>query len=144
MPAAAVLPILSKMIASPHFWKVLVPTLFAGQTVLSEVGKAGERGVAKKQIDLQRLLGESQITASKRATEESRERAKEYTKLLLEDRKESRKEAKEQELMQMFMEGQNQRMALLMSAIQGISQTKPQYSPMASQGGMVGLMRSRM
>lgn len=154
MPApalAALVPMLAKapaalkaLYASKHFWPLLIGGGFLGQTALGEVGKAGERGLSREQIRMQRLMAESQAIATRRATEESRERAKEYTKTLLKAKKEERKESREARLMESFMTSQDRQVALLMQAIQGIAQQRPQYQPASAEGGggMLGLMRS--
>lgn len=144
--AAAIAPAVSALkalMASKYFWHLLIGGGLLGKETLTQLGKAGERGIAREQIALQQFLGEGQIGATKRATEESRKRAKEYTEMLLKTRREEKGEAREQDLMQMFLASQDRRMAMLMQAIQGLSQTRPRYSA-SPGGGMLGLMRSNL
>jgi hypothetical protein len=143
MAIAAIPAALRAITASKYFWPLLISGGFLGQTALSEVGKAGERGVAREQLRVQELLGTERGKAARRATEEARDKAKEYTKMTMELLKESRKESRESELMQSFLQSQDRQAALLMSAIQAISQ-RPQYRAAPTGGGMLGLMRGNL
>ena len=157
MPAAAatatvarLLPYLAKagpalrgLYQSKHFWPLLLGGGFLGQTALSETGKAGERGLTREQLQIQKLLAESQAVATRRTVEEAKAQAKEYTAALLKARKEERGQAREENLMETFMASQDRQMALIMQAMQGILQTqRPAYASGGSGGGIVGLMRS--
>lgn len=126
--------------------KNLIPMLigagfFGKEFIVDPVNKAGERSLTREQIRLQQLLGENKLKAAKRATEESRSRADEYIKALMEAQKESRKESREELLLRSFMQGQDRQAMMLMQAIQGLSQPRPRYS---SGSGMLGLMRGGM
>lgn len=145
VPAAAAIPAaLKALMASKYFWPLLFGGTYLGSEGLKQVGQMGERGVAREQIALQKLIGEQQAEASKRVVTESRRRAKEYTETLLKEKRGERQEVREQDLINMFVQGQDRRMMMLMQAIQGISQARPSYSPAMSQSGMLGLMRSNL
>uniref|UniRef100_A0A6M3J5Q6 Uncharacterized protein n=1 Tax=viral metagenome TaxID=1070528 RepID=A0A6M3J5Q6_9ZZZZ len=141
-PIAIAIPTaLKALYASPHFLHYLLGGAFLGQTALSEYGKAGERGITKEELRIQERMGISQAKATKRLTEESREQAKEYVGELMKAKREERKESREQRLMELYMGSQDRQMALLMQALQGITQTRPK-APSAGAAGMLGLMRS--
>ena len=143
MAAMAIPAALKALMASKYFWPALISGGFLGQTALGEVGKAGERGIAREELRLQKIIGESKIAGTEKAVKESRERAKEYTKMLLGAKKEERKTARESMLMETFMASQDKQAALVMQAIQSLAQNQPRYSASPS-GGMVGLMRSNI
>jgi len=140
--ALPIAPALRALVASKYFLPALISGGFLGQTALSEYGKAGERGLTREQIRMQELLGKSQVAATKTATEESRERAKEYTKALLTAKKEERQAGREQSLMEAFMSSQDRQVALLMQAISTLAQNRPRYQSASASGGMLGLMRA--
>jgi len=130
--------------ASKHFWPGLFMALFGGQTALGQLGKAGERGLSREQLALQKMIAEAQAEATKRMTEESRMRTKEYTQMLMKAQKEERRESRERDLLESFMGSQDRQVALILQAMQGISQQRPQFRPGSSGGGMVGLIRSNV
>jgi len=127
---------------SKNFVPGLLGGAFLGQTALDQVGKAGDRNLSREELALQKILGINQADVTKRMTEESRKRTKEYTDALLKARKEDKKERRESELMQSYMGSQDRQTAMLMQAIQGVSQAAPQAPRASSGSGMVGLMRS--
>ena len=130
---------LKALMASEHFIPMLIASGFLGGEVLGQVGKAGERGVAREQINLQSLLAESQAEATKRATLDARKGSKENMAALLKAKKEERKEGREAALLQSFMQGQDRQSAMLMQAIQGMTQTQSRSPNLGA--GMLGLMR---
>jgi len=146
-PAAmlALLPLLAKipgalkaLYASKHFWPGAVGGAFLGSTALGEMGKAGERGLSREQIALQKLMSEAQVGAAKKVTEASQKRTEKYMDELMKARKEEKKEAREAVLMQTFSQSQDRQMALVMQAVQAMSQ-RPSVA--GSSSGMLGVMR---
>ena len=125
-----------------HFLEMLIGGTYAGSTVLGEWGAAGERGISREQIALQKLLGTQQAAATKRSVTEDRKRAKEYMNKLLEMRVAEKKEAREATMLQSFTQSQDRQMALVLQAMQGIAQTSRPSS--RGGGGMVNLMRSAL
>ena len=105
------------------------------------LGQAGERGLAKEQIELQRLLGKASAEATKRSVKESRARTKEYVSALLKAKKEESREARDLAALQSFTESQNRQMALVIQAIQALSQRQMGASTAGAGAGMLGLMR---
>lgn len=138
MAAAAIIPYLSK-----NFWKWIIPAMFIGQEGLTQYGKAGERGLAREEIALQKLMAEASAEATKRATKESQKRAEKYTETLLKARREEQQMAKEQQLMESFTASQDRQMALILRAVQAMSQGAGVQQSNAG-GGMLGLMRSNL
>jgi hypothetical protein len=143
---ATILPLLKKapgaikgLTKSKNFIPGLLGGAFLGQTALDQMGKAGDRNLSREELALQKILGINQADVTKRMTEESRKRTKEYTEALLKARKEDKKERRESELMQSYMGSQDRQTAMLMQAVQGVAQAGPK-APRASSG-MVGLMR---
>src|SRR4030042_2772303 len=109
---------LKALYTSKAFWPLLTAGLFTGQEALSQVGKAGERGVAREQIAAQKLMAEAAAEASKMGYKESQKHTKEYTETLMKARREEVKMAKEQELLQSFTASQDRQMALVLQAVQ--------------------------
>lgn len=118
--------------------------------ILGAVGAVGSAGAsiykqrdasktARAQIASNEALARIQAEATKRMTEESKAKAKEYMQALLKMKKDERAESQKQELMRSFMGSQDRQAAMLMSAMQGISSA--QAPPPNYGGGMVGLMR---
>ena len=133
-PALAAL----KGFGSKHLLTLLITGGFLGQTGLTELGKAGERGLSREQIALQKLLGEGQAKVTKRSVKEDRARAKEYTEALLKYKKIERRELRETRLMESFSQSQDRQMAMILGAIQGLTSSK---RPSSSSGGMLSMMR---
>lgn len=127
-----------KTFGSKHLLTLLLGGAFLGSTGLTEYGKAGERDLSREQIRLQKLLGESQAEATKLSVKEDRKRTKEYMDALLKAQRVEKREAREAALLQSFTQSQDRQMAMVMQAMQGISQV----SRPSSAGGMVNMMRS--
>ena len=141
---AKVPPALKALYASKHFWPIMLGGTFLGQEALGQLGKAGERGVAREQIALQRLTARAQSEAAKRAIKESRTQTKEYMKELTKARREEAKQAREQALMESFVGSQDRQLAMILSALQGVAQTTPTTGVQPARAGMVNLMRSSL
>ena len=111
---------------------------------LGQIGKYGERGLAREQIAAEERVGKAEQTATLKLTRESEKRSKEYIERLLREQRSERISQRETSLMQSFMGSQDRQMALILQAMQGISQTP--YAPQGNQpgGGMVGLLRSNL
>lgn len=111
---------------------------------LGEIGKYGERGLAREQISAEERVGKAKQKATLKLTRESEKRTKEYMERLLREKRTERISERETALMQSFVGSQDRQMALILQAMQGISQTP--YAPQMKQsgGGMVGLLRSNL
>jgi len=128
-----------------HFWKWIIPAMLVGQEGLSQYGKAGERGIAREEIALQKLMGEASAEATKKVTKESQKRAKEYTEMLLKEKRRESEAAREQELMSQFQASQDRQMALILQAVQAMSQgAGVSQANTGGGGGMLGLVRSNL
>lgn len=139
---ASKLPALLKAFyASKHFLPALLGAGYLGSTAVGAVGQAGERGLAREQLRLQELMGKASAEATERTVKESRTRTKEYINALLKAKKEEAKETRELAAMQSFTESQNRQMALVIQAIQAMSQRQMGASTQAPGAGMLGLMR---
>jgi len=112
-----------------------------GSMLLGAAGQAGERGLTREQMRLQTLLGKASAEATERTVKESRARTKEYIKALMKAKKEEAKETREMAAMQSFTESQNRQMALVIQAVQVLSQRQMGAATQAPGAGMVGLMR---
>ena len=108
---------------------------------LGQIGKYGERQLAREQIAMGERVGTAQAKATQKLTRESERRTKEYMERLLREKRTERISGRETALMQSFMGSQDRQMALILQAMRGISQTP--YAPQSGQagGGMVGLLR---
>jgi hypothetical protein len=134
-----------KAFGAKHLLSLLMGGAFLGSTALGEYGKAGERGLAREQIELQKLLGVAKAETSKRMTKESRAATEKYTKSLLKAKRDERRQARELALMESFSRSQDRQMALILQAVQGIA-SQPTGAPSRTAGGsgMLGLMRSSL
>lgn len=146
--AKAALPLLAKL---PAYAKALfasksfLPALgygFLGTGMLAGAyGQAGQRGLSREQLELQKLMGTASAEATKRTVKESRARTKEYIAALLKAKKEDVKERREFAALQSFTQSQDRQMALVIQAIQTMSQRQMGAATQAPGAGMVGLMR---
>ncbi|KKL79132.1 hypothetical protein LCGC14_2017920 [marine sediment metagenome] len=142
LPYLLKIPKYAKMLyQSKHFIPALMGTAYLGSTALGAVGQAGERGLTREQMKLQALLGTASAEATKRGVKESRARTKEYIDALLKAKKEEAKEARETAALQSFTQSQDRQMALVIQAMQAMSQRQMGASTQATGGGMLGLMR---
>ena len=122
--------------------------LLAGSQVggagLGQIGKYGERGLAREQIAAGERVGKAEAKATLKLTRESEKRTREYIERMLRERRTERISERETSLMQSFVGSQDRQMALILQAMQGIAQTP--YAPQGGQpgGGMVGLLRSNL
>jgi len=148
-PYLAMIPgIAKKVYASKHFLPAAGIGAFAGSEVLGQLGAAGDRGTAREQIQLQKAIALMQAEGTKKATKESRKSTKEYLKEVTKIRQQEMQAARESEMLQNFLSSQDRQAAVIMQAMQGLSQTSAPYGGMQPQGrqprGMVSLMRSRV
>lgn len=146
--AAKALPLLAKLptalkalYAGKHFIPALLGAGYLGSMGVTAYGQAGERGLTREQMRLQTLMGKASTEATERGVRESRARTKEYMKTLLKVKREEKKEAREFMALQSFTESQNRQMALIIQAIQAMSQRQMGAATQAPGAGMVGLMR---
>lgn len=140
--AATKLPALLKAFyASKHFIPALLGAGYFGSVGVGALGQAGERGLTREQMRLQTLMGKASAEATKRGVKESRARTKEYMRTLLKARKEEAKETRKLAALQSFTESQNRQMALVLQAVQALSQRQMGAATQAPGAGMVGLMR---
>ena len=110
---------------------------------LGQLGKRGERNILREQIAAKERMGKAQTEATRRLAKESEARAKEYMQQLLQEKRKERISEGETQLMQSFIGSQDRQMALVLQAIQGISQTP--FAPSQPSGaGMLGLLRSKV
>ena len=146
--AKAALPLLAKLPAyakalygSKHFITALLGAGYLGSTAVGAYGQAGERGLTREQMRLQGLMGKASAEATKRTVKESRARTKEYISALLKAKKEDVKERREFAALQSFTQSQDRQMALVIQAMQALSQRQMGATTQAPGAGMVGLMR---
>ena len=142
LAGAAKIPMaLKALYAGKHFIPALLGAGYIGSMGVQAVGQAGERGLTREQMRLQTLMGKASAEATKRGVTESRARTKEYIKALLKSKREEAKETREFMALQSFTESQNRQMALVIQAIQTMSQRQMGASTQAPGAGMVGLMK---
>ena len=132
---------LKALFASKHFITALLGAGYLTSTGLQAYGQAGERGLAREQLGLQAALGKASAEATKRGVKESRARTKVYIDALLKAKKEEAKEVRETEALRSFTASQDRQMALVIQAVQAMSQRQMGASIQAPGGGMLGLMR---
>lgn len=132
---------LKALYASKHFIPALLGAGYLGSMGVEAVGQAGERGLTREQMRLQALMGKASAVATERGVKESRARTKEYIAALLKAKKEEAKETRELAALQSFTESQNRQMALVIQAIQTMSQRQMGASTQGPGAGMLGLMR---
>ena len=143
LPLLAKLPAaLKALYAGKHFIPALLGAGYLGSMGVTAYGQAGERGLTREQMRMQTLMGKASTEATKRGVKESRTRTKEYVAAILKIKKEEKKEAREFRALQSFTESQNRQMALVIQAIQALSQRQMGAATQApGAGGMVGLMK---
>lgn len=142
LPLLAKLPAYAKALyGSKHFLTALLGAGYLGSTAVGAYGQAGERGLTREQMRLQGVMGKASAEATKRGVKESRARTKEYINALLKAKKEEAKETRELAALQSFTQSQDRQMALVIQAIQTMSQRQMGASTQAPGGGMLGLMR---
>jgi len=141
MVAGKGLAALKALYGSKHFLSILLGTGYLGSMGIGALGQAGERGLAREQMGLQTTMGKASAEATKRGVKESRARTKEYIKALLAAKKEDVKERREFAALQSFTQSQDRQMALILQAVQALSQRQMGASTQAPGGGMLGLMR---
>ncbi len=142
LPLLAKLPAYAKALyGSKHFLTALLGAGYLGSTAVGAIGQAGERGLAREQMGLQSVMGKASAEATKRGVKESRTRTKEYIKALLKAKKEDVKERREFAALQSFTQSQDRQMALVIQAIQALSQRQMGTATQAPGAGMVGLMK---
>jgi len=144
LPYAAKVPAaLKALYGSKHFLTLLIGSGILGSTALGEVGKAGERNLTREQLRLQALLAKTSAEGTKKATEESRKKSKEYMEQLVKEKREERRSFQDMAAMEAFTQSQDRQMALVLQAVQALS-ARPAQSSAQSGGGMLGLMRGGM
>ncbi len=132
---------LKALYGSKHLLTALIGAGYLGGKAV-EIGEGfGERGLSREQMRLQALLGKTSAEATKRGVKESRARTKEYMDALLKAKREEAKETRELAAMQSFTQSQDRQMALVMQAMQALSQKQMGSSTQAPGAGMLGLMR---
>jgi hypothetical protein len=127
---------------SKHLLTLLIGGGILGGQALGAYGQSGERKLARGQMELESQIATSSAEAGKKATTESRARAKEYTEQLLKAKREERRESRDVAAMESFTQSQDRQMALILQALQAISARPGGASTQApAGGGMLGLMR---
>lgn len=108
---------------------------------LGQIGQYGGRQLRREEIAVGERVGKAQAKATLKLTRESEKRTKEYVERMLREKRTERISERETALMQSFVGSQDRQMALILQAMQGISQTP--YAPQTGRagGGMVGLLR---
>lgn len=132
---------LKALYGSKHFLTALLGAGYLGSTAVGAYGQAGERGLTREQMKLQTLMGKASAEATERGVKESRVRTKEYISALLKAKKEEAKETRELAALQSFTQSQDRQMALVIQAMQALSQRQMGASTQAPGAGMLGLMR---
>lgn len=132
---------LKALYGSKHFITALLGAGYLGSTAVGAYGQAGERGLTREQLRLQGLMGKASAEATKRTVKESRARTKEYISALLKAKKEEAKETREMAALQSFTQSQDRQMALVIQAIQALSQRQMGAATQAPGAGMLNLMR---
>ncbi len=132
---------LKALYASKHFLTALLGAGYLTSTAVEAVGQAGERGLSREQMRLQTLLAKASGEATKRGVKESRFKTKEYIDALLKAKREESRETREMAAIQSFTQSQDRQMALVMQAMQAMSQKQMGSSTQGPGGGMLGLMR---
>ena len=148
MGAASALPYLLKipkyakmLYQSKHFLPALLGAGYLGSTAVDAVGQAGERGLTREQMKLQTLLQKTSAEATKMSVKQSEAKTKAYIEATLKAKAEEARQARDMEAMRSFTQSQDRQMALVIQAVQAMSQKQMGASTQNSGGGMLGLMR---
>ena len=132
---------LKALYGSKHFLTALLGAGYLTSTAVGAAGQAGERGLSREQMRLRTLLAKVSGEATKRGVTESRARTKEYIAALMKAKREESKEKREFAAMQSFTQSQDRQMALVMQAMQALSQRQMGAATQAPGAGMLGLIR---
>ena len=145
---AAALPYLLKI---PKYAKMFyqsknfIPALFGagylGSTAVGAMGQAGERGLSREQMRLQTLLQKASAEGTKMSVKQSEAKTKAYIEATLKAKAEEARQARDMEAMRSFTQSQDRQMALVIQAVQAMSQKQMGASTQNAGGGMLGLMR---
>ena len=142
IPYLLKIPKYAKMLyKSKNFIPALIGAGYLGSTAVDAMGQAGERGLSREQMELQKLLGKASAEATKTSVKESRANTKKYIDALMKAKREEAKEARDLASMQSFTQSQDRQMALVLQAVQALSQKQMGASTQSPGGGMLGLMR---
>ena len=96
------------------------------------------RGTQREQLAGEKKSAEAQAEVASRLLKEARTSKRRDIERLLQERKTARESEREAEMMRLFSESQNQKIAMILSAMQGMNQ--PPVRP--SGGGMLNILRS--
>jgi len=99
-----------------------------------------QRGTEREKIKSQEKITKAATEAASRLFREAKTSKHRDVERLTTESRRSERRAREEEMMRVFMEGQNQRMALVMQAMQSLGQ--PKLSQGVGGGGMLNMMRS--
>ena len=127
---------LKKFYNSKHFLTTLLGGGYLVGKGTEAFGQAGERGLSREQIELQKLIQQASMGATKMSIKESRANTKKYMDMLIKAKAVEAREARDIESMRSFTQSQDRQMALVLQAVQAIGQRQP-----GAGGGMLGTMR---
>jgi hypothetical protein len=134
-----------RLYGSKNFLPALIGAGYLGSEALGAVEQAGERGLTKEQLRLQNLISKASAEATKMSVEESRKNTEKYIKALMKAKREESKENRDLAALQSFTQSQDRQMALVIQAMQAMTNKQMGASTSApGGGGMLGLMRGGM
>jgi len=87
------------------------------------------------------MMAKVSAEGTERTVKESHAKTKEYIKALMKAKREESRDARDIAAMKSFTESQNRQMALIINAVQALSQKQAGASTSTPGGGMLGLMR---
>lgn len=125
---------------APEMLPFLIGGYFLGNELLGQAGAASERGLARQQMATQEQMAQMGQQAAKRATKESRANTEKYLREL----RKQRQDEKEMQLMQMFMAGQQQQLAGIFQAAQGMAANAGATGRQPMGPGITNILRSNL
>ena len=142
LPYLLKIPKYAKMLyKSKNFIPALLGAGYLGSTAVDAMGQAGERGLTREQMKLQTLLQKASAEGTKMSVKQSEAKTKAYIEATLKAKAEEARQARDMEAMRSFTQSQDRQMALVIQAVQAMSQKQMGASTQSPGGGMLGLMR---
>jgi hypothetical protein len=131
--------------STPSGLAALAGGAYFGNEILNQFGAGKQRDISRAELALQEKLAGMSAEATKLLVQESRAGTEKSLKETREIRKEDLRRAQEDRMMEMFLSGQQNQVAMLLQAAQGMAGTPGMAgSQPAAGGGITGILRSNL
>ena len=131
--------------STPSGLAALAGGAYLGNEILKQFGAGKQRDISRAELALQEKLAGMSAEATKLLVQESRASTEKSNKESREIRKEDIRREREDRMMEMFLSGQQNQMAMLLQAAQGMASTPGMAgSEPPRGGGITGILRSNL